>query len=936
MIIVKVHSTQFLLVKMASAIDSNSPISIVSYNMHGFNQGLHTVEYMIDIYNPDLFLLQEHWLTPANLCKFDTFSNYYMFGCSAMCNAVESGMLLGRPYGGVAMLIKKDLRCVTQTIYSTDRYAIVKLCNFILISVYLPCNGTSNRLSICQNIFDELCSWREQYPDCDCIIAGDFNTDLDSTDHIANLINSFCSSYSLVRCDDAFPRAKIDTYVNTALNQKSCIDYMLTSSPVYLLGYDVIDPDINYSDHLPIMGYFNYVLPTEEVLNRPKPVSDSTLHLRWDHADLLSYYQFSRIQLEPILDHVNTTTKQFEMRECIDYLSTIEYLYNEIINILCAGARMYVPHHRKNFYKFWWDQEMDDLKTASIESNQGWKAAGKPRQGPIFEKRQKCRLQYRNKIRDNQKLELSSYSNDLHDALSAKKGKVFWKCWKANFESHDKCMEVDGCVDNNTIADKFATVFAGFYQANDVDRATDLYMDYVNRRVNYSGYPLNYNDLFDAELLGNIIDNLMCGKAAGLDSLSAEHLKNCHPIISTILAKLFNLMLLCNRVPTGFFHSYTVPLPKLKNCRSKSMSSNDFRGIAISPILSKTFEHCILNRFNGYLSTEDNQFGFKKGLGCTHAIYTVQNIVNMFIKGGSTVNVCSLDLAKAFDKTNHHGLLLKLMNRFIPVDLLDTLEYWLSNSCSCIKWFNCFSCFFKIAYGVRQGSVLSPVLFAVYLDNLVDRRVNGRHWYVILYADDILLLTSSVCIMQRLLHACERELIWLDMTINVKKSCCLRIGPRFDAKCSSICTTSGYSLPWVATLRYLGVYLTSNRTFKCSFDQAKRSFFRSLNAIFGKVGRCASEEVVLQLVSSKCLPILMYGTEACGLKKSDIRSLDFVMFRFLMKLFRTNNTSLITESLVFFNFKLPSTLLIDRSKSFCEKYGSCTNFMCKLFASSHL
>jgi len=67
------------------------------------------------------------------------------------------------------------------------------------------------------------------------------------------------------------------------------------------------------------------------------------------------------------------------------------------------------------------------------------------------------------------------------------------------------------------------------------------------------------------------------------------------------------------------------------------------------------------------------------------------------------------------------------------------------------------------------------------------------------------------------------------------------------------------------------------------------SFYRSVNAVFGNVGRLASEEVVFHLVDSKCMPILLYATEVCPLLLSDIRSLNFAIFRFLTKLIKTSN-----------------------------------------------
>jgi len=95
-----------------------------------------------------------------------------------------------------------------------------------------------------------------------------------------------------------------------------------------------------------------------------------------------------------------------------------------------------------------------------------------------------------------------------------------------------------------------------------------------------------------------------------------------------------------------------------------------------------------------------------------------------------------------------------------------------------------------------------------------------------------------------------------------------------------------------------------------------RAYFLSLNALFGKIGRRASEEVVLQLVSSKFLPILMYATEACDLNQSEIRSLDFVVNRFPMQLFETVNSGIVQDCLSDFDFKLPSSLLVTRTRNF--------------------
>jgi len=87
----------------------------------------------------------------------------------------------------------------------------------------------------------------------------------------------------------------------------------------------------------------------------------------------------------------------------------------------------------------------------------------------------------------------------------------------------------------------------------------------------------------------------------------------------------------------------------------------------------------------------------------------------------------------------------------------------------------------------------------------------------------------------------------------------LRIGARFKAECCNLVTGEGQVLKWANDIRYLGTYIVSSSSFKCSLDNAKRSFYRSFDAIFGKVGRIASNEIIVQLIKTKCFPVLYYG-----------------------------------------------------------------------------
>ena len=127
-----------------------------------------------------------------------------------------------------------------------------------------------------------------------------------------------------------------------------------------------------------------------------------------------------------------------------------------------------------------------------------------------------------------------------------------------------------------------------------------------------------------------------------------------HPALEK-LAKLLNILIINGYIPPDCGRSYTVPLPKCNEANNKSLTVEDFSGNSISPGLCKILEHCILDRYAGLLTNTDNQFGIKKGVYCSSAIYSVRSIVDKFIARGSTVNRCTIDLSKAFDKMIHHA-----------------------------------------------------------------------------------------------------------------------------------------------------------------------------------------------------------------------------------------------------------------------------------------
>ena len=150
------------------------------------------------------------------------------------------------------------------------------------------------------------------------------------------------------------------------------------------------------------------------------------------------------------------------------------------------------------------------------------------------------------------------------------------------------------------------------------------------------------------------------------------------------------------------------------------------------------------------------------------------------------------------------------MKRQVPILLLKLLEGWLPFCCTCIRWSSGFSVFFRLGVGVRQCSSLAPVLFSIYVNDVVSDSEVANLGYIFAFADDILLVSLSVVSLQSMLDTVEKRLNALNLYINASKSHCLRIGPRYRVECATLTTNDMDQLAWSPQVRYLGVWISSS------------------------------------------------------------------------------------------------------------------------------
>lgn len=351
------------------------------------------------------------------------------------------------------------------------------------------------------------------------------------------------------------------------------------------------------------------------------------------------------------------------------------------------------------------------------------------------------------------------------------------------------------------------------------------------------------------------IINSLKSSAVGFDGVSATMIKLCCYVILPYLTHIINSVIESSIYPGAWKQSLITPLPKISNPSQLC----DLRPISILPTISKIFERIVQSQMLSYIEDKgllpSIQSGFRAGYGCETALLKISDDILAATDRSLISALVLLDFSKAFDTVNHLTLVDILRGLGFGPSAVQLLQNYLSGREQRVKLGSCVSRASCIGRGVPQGSVLGPLLFAIYTHDL-SRSIKFCNCHM--YADDTQLYYTfkpndwkqAADRINSDLDAVSRFSLLRNLTINPNKSHALLFGKQkicdeltnvFDIR------LGGESVPIVHSAKNLGLIIDNTHRYrdqivkyiKNAFLQLKKLFpFRSVLNVNIKIKLC--------------------------------------------------------------------------------------------------
>ena len=497
------------------------------------------------------------------------------------------------------------------------------------------------------------------------ILMGDMNCNIyKSNNQFSILMNDFVKQQNLICTFDSMHSFNSDTsYTRCNLKQNyfSLLDYIFISPSLvpFISNVDVLDSGYILSDHIPVILSINVDIETTSYVPRPNQSM-----IDWRAIDAFTRTGYENVMNE-CLERITIPCVLHGNHVCNDssHLLNIEKYYNDILNCLRISEQQ-LPRCKPTVKKSYWNDELSSLKNDSIVAHDYWRLNNCPRSGPIFEAKKHAYYKYKLFIRDCKTRKDQAHVDKLNEDLLSGDHDKFWRSFKYfNNSKSSQSARVGGLSNDTAIADCFALNFSSIFKSTNNeqskklrDKFKSLYDTYYSQ---HSGDSIHSLYLSWSEML-DVLSKLQSGKATA-SFLKAEHILYGSPQLSRHIHILFNAMIQHSYVPLEFLKGSITPL--IKDSQGDHSSTDNYRALTLSVLLSNLFEHALLMKIGHLLVTDDLQFGYKKRHSVSHAIHTLKTTIDYFTSRGSNVFAAFLDCSKGFDKVNHNGIFIKLIQR---------------------------------------------------------------------------------------------------------------------------------------------------------------------------------------------------------------------------------------------------------------------------------
>ena len=378
------------------------------------------------------------------------------------------------------------------------------------------------------------------------------------------------------------------------------------------------------------------------------------------------------------------------------------------------------------------------------------------------------------------------------------------------------------------------------------------------------------------------------GKAPGMDGVRAEMLLEGGVTVVEWLVRIFNICFISSLVPVDWMCACIVPLYKGKGDVHECGNS---RGISLLSVVGKVYGRVLINRIRGKTEDviEEVQGGFRRGRGCSDQTFTVRQICEKYRAKGKDVYFAFLDLEKAYDRVDRKALWNVLRIYGVGGRLLRAVKSMYESSKACVRVGSEVSEWFLVRVGLRQGCVMSPWLFNIYIDGVVrevNARVfgkgvrltdtNGNDWEMnqLLFADDTVVMADSeekLCqLVSEFGRVCKRR----KLRVNVGKSKVMRCS-RYGSDARLNVMLDGEMLEEVDQFKYLGSVIAAKGDVGEDVTNRVKEGCKVLGALNSVIrNRSLGMNVKRALYEKVVVPTVLYGSELWGLKKTERNKLN--------------------------------------------------------------